>query len=289
MKRYATPDALRAALDARLNNNSRALGLDVGRLRRLAVFERILVRMNLEQPGAWVLKGGVALEVRFRERARTTKDLDLTVMQRVESGEALREILIGLLGADPEGDGFTFEVAPPQSLTPDVAGNPAYRFSVRSILARRTFASFRMDVAARPDELLATDRLELPGVLEFAGFPRHEVRASAIAQTIAEKVHAMTLPRGDRENTRVRDLVDIVFLIESGFDDTEAVRAAASHVFGIRDTHELPHGLPGPPTSWEPRFAQMASELGLAAGNLGDAHEVARQFWARVVADEEAD
>lgn len=289
MKRYATPDAMRAALDARLNNESRALGLDIGRLRRLAVFERILVRMNLEQPGAWILKGGVALEVRFRERARTTKDLDLTVMVQVENGDALRETLIDILAADPEGDGFTFEVSAPQTLTADAAGNSAFRFSVRSILARKTFSSFRMDVAPRPDELLATESLALPGVLEFAGFPRHEATVSAIAQTIAEKVHAMTLPRGDRENTRVRDLVDIVFLIEGGFDDAAAVSDAASHVFGIRDTHELPSRLPDPPAVWEPRFVQMATEMELAARNLDDAIEVARQFWSRVVPDEEAE
>jgi type I restriction enzyme S subunit len=33
-------------------------------------------------PGIWVLKGGTALEVRWRERARTTKDLDLALRQR---------------------------------------------------------------------------------------------------------------------------------------------------------------------------------------------------------------
>ena len=80
-RQYATPGALRAAVEARLNETSRRDGVDLQRLRRQVAFDRLLARMfERSQPtrDGWVLKGGYALEMRFHQ-ARSTKDLDLTV------------------------------------------------------------------------------------------------------------------------------------------------------------------------------------------------------------------
>ena len=42
-----------------------------------SAFERLLVRLELGAPGRWVVKGGMALEMRLGDRARSTRDLDL--------------------------------------------------------------------------------------------------------------------------------------------------------------------------------------------------------------------
>ena len=55
--------------------------VDLNRLRRQVAFDRLLARLFLEEPPPWVLKGGYALELRFKA-ARSTVDIDLTV-QRV--------------------------------------------------------------------------------------------------------------------------------------------------------------------------------------------------------------
>jgi len=47
------------------------------RLRKRVVFERLLARLQVVAPDAWVLKGGFALELRLGDRARTTKDADI--------------------------------------------------------------------------------------------------------------------------------------------------------------------------------------------------------------------
>jgi len=44
-------------------------------------FDRLLARLFQKEPVPWVLKGGYALELRFKD-ARSTVDIDLT-MQRV--------------------------------------------------------------------------------------------------------------------------------------------------------------------------------------------------------------
>lgn len=89
---YKNPAALRTALEVRLRNEAREQGVNLDRLRRRAVFERLLIRLEVTGPGIWVLKGGTALEVRWRERARTTKDLDLALRERPADGEALLEL-----------------------------------------------------------------------------------------------------------------------------------------------------------------------------------------------------
>lgn len=65
MSPWETPAALRDALEARLAAQALDSGLDLNRLRRRAVFERLLYRLEAAEPGRFVLKGGVALEVRL--------------------------------------------------------------------------------------------------------------------------------------------------------------------------------------------------------------------------------
>lgn len=107
---YETPAAFRMALEARLASTSRDVGVDLNRLRRRAVFERMLVRLDTAQHGGWVLKGGMALEVRWRDRARTTRDMDLAIRNPSLDPGALRAVLVGALERDPHGDWFHFGV-----------------------------------------------------------------------------------------------------------------------------------------------------------------------------------
>lgn len=70
---YRTPQALRMALEQRLLSRSNESGVGLDRLRRRVLFERIVARLESAEPGRWVLKGGMALEVRLQDDARLTK------------------------------------------------------------------------------------------------------------------------------------------------------------------------------------------------------------------------
>jgi len=74
--RYRTPAAFRTALETRLKAAQQD-GVGVSRLRKRVVFERLLARMHAVAPGAWVLKGGFALELRLGAGAHATKDIDI--------------------------------------------------------------------------------------------------------------------------------------------------------------------------------------------------------------------
>lgn len=99
-------------------------------------------------------------------------------------------------------------------------------------------------------------------------------------QQFAEKAHAYTYPWGDRVNTRTKDLVDLVLLLERGTLDAAAVRAALQATFDTRGTHPLPKTLAPPPASWEADFKAMAEEAGLSTPAYLAAFSVLERFWS---------
>jgi Nucleotidyl transferase AbiEii toxin, Type IV TA system len=136
---YDTPEALRIALEQRLLTQSNESGINLERLRRRVVFERTIARLHTAEPGQWVLKGGMALEVRLRDDARLTKDLDLGVRSEVTGAESLQERLIDALAVDPFDDHFTFTVKPASQLMEEGAGQPTWRTKLAASLAGRLF------------------------------------------------------------------------------------------------------------------------------------------------------
>ena len=281
---YATPGALRAALEARMATGEATTVPGLERLRRRATFERLLVRLEHAMPGQWVLKGGMALEVRLGDRARSTRDLDLAVRQAGEDADTIREQLIEALAEDPERDGFEFRVGPPKALDLDEAGRAGWRFTIDARLDGRTFANVRLDVVARTEEISRTDRVTLRSMLGFAGFPDHQIEAVDPAQHFAEKLHAFTRPHGDRANSRVKDLPDLLLLMDQGLAPTTELLATVRHVFEVRSTHDLPDSLPDPPADWAGRYATLADELGLEAPDVDAAMARLRPFWTATLA-----
>ena len=70
---YATAGPFRKALEERLKRISQAEQVDINRLRRQVSFDRLLARLFRVEPTPWALKGGYALELRFKT-ARSTID-----------------------------------------------------------------------------------------------------------------------------------------------------------------------------------------------------------------------
>lgn len=277
---YETPAALRAALEARLVNASRATGTDLDRLRRRVVFERILARLVTATGERWILKGGFALEVRLGDRARATRDLDVALGEPAEDGADVRDALIDTLSTGA-GDDFAFAVARPREIAPDEAGRPGWRFSVTATLAGREFQRVRVDVVARPEEIAGrTEHIRMRTFLGFVGLGDLLVEAVDRRQHFAEKLHALTRDYGDRPNTRVKDLPDLLTLIEHGLEPDGALLAAVESLFETRHTHPVPDAPPVPPVSWQASYEQFATEVALDASTLDVAHERLTEFWS---------
>jgi hypothetical protein len=280
MERYASPDSFRAALEERLKNRAAETKTALDRLRRRVVFERLLARLEATMPGQWVVKGAMALEIRFSDRARRTRDIDLAFR---EDTRELHERLVRALAEDPLGDGFEFLVAAPRPLTTDNAGNPGWRFGVHARLAGRTFERVTMDVVRRTDEIAGTIRETFPSLVGFAGLPPVVVEVVEPRQHFAEKLHAYTRDYGERPNSRVRDVPDMVLLVEGGLTPDKSLYDIASQVFETRDTHPLPDALPDPPAGWETGYEDLVMDLDVSPRSLNAAIGMLRGFWAETV------
>jgi Nucleotidyl transferase AbiEii toxin, Type IV TA system len=282
MNEYRTAVDLRRALEARLKIEAENTGSDHMRLRRIVVFDRIAARLSVAEQ-KWVLKGGAALEFRLGLRARATQDIDLVLRSEPSDGATIRDFLIETLTPDVDRDRFVFTVGHPTELATDAAGNPGWRFPVEGALAGKTFIAVKMDVVLRPVELAATERISLPGKLEFAGIRPRTIESADRRQHFAEKLHALTRDYGPRPNTRVKDLVDLLLLIHDGLSPDQDLLSVVRHVFTVRATHPVPTDIPDPPPAWRDDYPVLAASAALGENDLPAALGTLRAFWARAI------
>ena len=106
-----------------------------------------MARLQVAEPGLWVLKGGMALEVRLTDVARLTKDIDVGLRDDVTGQADLHERLIDVLSDDPFNDRFIFEVSEPAALREDGGGHVTWRVPVAASLANKAFGAIKLDVS----------------------------------------------------------------------------------------------------------------------------------------------
>lgn len=282
--RYSSPVAFRTALERRLADQSRVTAVDLGRLRRRVVFERILVRLDSAQPGRWILKGGTALELRWRDRARATRDLDLALRTDATGVADIVMMISEALQHDPDADWFSYVIVPARELAPDEAGRPGWRVMVEAQLAGKTFERCTVDIVLRSEEISGTERLALPGALGFAEIDARDFEVVDRRQHYSEKLHAYTADYGDRPNTRVKDLADLVMLIEDDLPADRELLTSVQHVFTVRATHAVPVVIPDAPFSWRNTYAAYADELDIGANDVDRAVDLLRAHWAATCA-----
>lgn len=284
---YADASAFRQALDDRIRALASERGVPIQGLQLKVAMERLLARLFLNAEPRWLLKGGYAMDLRFRPQARATRDLDLAMRpdpQRDRADiEAAHQALLAAAQTDL-GDHFLFAVAPGRGV---VAGAPdgGASFAVSATVAGRIYARFSMDVGFGDATCGVPEQLDGEDFLGFAGISKARALAIPRAQQFAEKIHAYSHPWGDRVNTRSRDLVDLVLLIERGGLDPIEVRRALAATFNRRHGRAIPNDLSPPPSSWRAEFAAMATETGLPRSDLDEAFESLRAFWHRLGRD----
>src|SRR5258708_39901359 len=127
----------------------------------------------------------------------------------------------------------------------------------------RMFARFHVDVGIGDEVMEPVEVVEGRDWLGFGGIAPPSFPIISREQQFAEKVHAYTLPRGDRVNTRAKELIDMVLLIWHEKLDNPRLAAAIKATFAKRATHPMPPKLDPPPSEWEPVFQALARECDL--------------------------
>lgn len=279
--KYGSAGAFRQALDQHINRMHTEHGLSHTRLRKLIVFDRFLARLLAASSEGWVLKGGVALNLRWQRHARTTKDLDLA---RQDDEESATEHLLSAAIIDL-GDFFTFTVERTAKLDAMREG-AAVRYHVMAGLAGRRFDDVTVDIGFGDPWLPAPDAVPGTSLLTFAGIEPIEIPTVALEQHLAEKVHAYTRSYESGSTTRVKDFVDLALAERFGRPHAGRFMEALTSIFEARATHPIPEELPRPPTDWAVAYRRLAVEVDLPAEGamiLDDAHARVASFLRPIV------
>jgi hypothetical protein len=223
----------------------------------------------------FIIKGGVALELRLRDRARATKDIDV-VLQHPEAD--LATTLERALTGDPY-QGFSFR----RKREPLVLDNGVVNMEFAVSYRGGTWASITVDIArAEPGESEIEWLQAIPLADAFGVTGPAELPCLPLRFHIAQKLHGMTLPpRPGRRNERFRDLIDLL-LMETLVTDYEGLREACEAVVRTRGTHSWPPSL-DMPAHWIEPVTRLTQELNLPIADAHAGMARVRSFVDRVV------
>ena len=270
--KYDTGRAFRQALETRLQGIQHSQNIPLVRLRKQVAFERFMARLQTTQPDTWILKGGLAMQLRLGVQSRTTKDIDL--LNRELTGNIF-DSLVETASIDI-GDWFTFEVGQTSDAPEDEFGS--HRFQVVCRLDGRVFEKFHVDVGLGDLMVGDYDCLRFDPILEFAGIASAEIPCYPIPQQIAEKLHALTREYASGSSTRGKDLVDILLLASLGSIDGVLLSRSVDSTFAVRTTHPVPQKMPSLSNTLRGEYVRLARELGLAFEDFDAAEEALADF-----------
>ncbi|MDR1851911.1 MAG: nucleotidyl transferase AbiEii/AbiGii toxin family protein [Propionibacteriaceae bacterium] len=268
-------------LNQRINSVARNRGLAANRLRHHIAFQRVLARLALDDK--WVLKGGFSLEMRLGLGARATKDLDMLRMARPTSNPLdVQDLLQHALDADL-GDGFTFQVNMPRQMDIRDAEPSTWRVHLKTVYSGSLFTETVIDVVLA-DMTSGADTEALTIAPELVGQP-FTITAIDLDRHAAEKYHAcVRVYANERTSTRVKDLVDLVLLVEGSWLHVDRLGSALIRVFQERNGCEPPAKLSDePPGGWVDSYPAVAAETGAENRDALEAWALISRYYERAL------
>ncbi len=249
-------------LEKSLARVAREQGVDQERLRRWVSFLTLCGALDRAiQAGdlaGYNIKGGVAMELRFAERARATKDLDLGMEgTRANRLQSLSEALSAGF------DQFTFRI---KAETRDMEQADTVRVLVAIQYQTRSWQTIEVDLG--PANIDRVDLIEprVRGLVELGIPVTSPVRCLGLAEQVAQKLHACT---GPAAAGRARDVLDILLIDALGQLDYPETARSARRVFEARANHAFPVDFDMPP-EWRPELENLALELGFTLSTAAD-------------------
>lgn len=260
---------------------ARELGVAEGRVRAWVAYMIMAGALERSTGAAgpqFIVKGGVALELRLRNRARATKDIDVVLRDaEADLADTLEQAVTG----DPY-QGFSFRRKGEPLLLDNGAVNIEFAVTYRG----QPWTSISVDVARAEasesdvewlEAIVLTDAFGVTGPTLLPCLP--------LRFHVAQKLHGMTLPpRPGKQNERFRDLVDLLLMEALVTHDYAAFREACELVFRSRNTHPWPPNLEAMPPHWAAPFTRLAEELELRETDVDTALIRVRSFVERILA-----
>ncbi len=291
-KEYSSAQNFRTALLERIKKLASNDGKTIQRLQRQVAYDRLLCRLFSGEAVPWILKGGHVMELRIHN-SRATKDIDLALKDmkifNAKTQDKQKKAILARLQEKASldlKDFFEYIVSEPV-LDLDAAPYGGARFPVEAQIDGKTFSKFHLDVGIGDVWIEPHDKIKLNDWLSFAGIDSIAIPVISKEQHFAEKLHAYTLPRDGAFNSRVKDLVDLVLLVQEKGMKTKLLQTALAETFTRRKTHKIPPVLVSPPKEWKKPFAAMAEECQIEL-SVDDAFEVVRKFYKKATSPKES-
>jgi hypothetical protein len=241
------------------------------------VLAGILERFAVAADGyQFTVKGGVALELRIRERARATEDIDLVLHHpEMELVDAVEQ---AIAAPAPDDQGFRFQ----RRKEPLYLENGTVHVELAVTYRGGNWTTIAVDIAREePGEanVELVDAIQFEDALGIAG--PAQLPCLPLRYHVAQKLHGMTLPpRPGKRNERFKDLIDLM-LMEALITDYRGLREACEEVFRAR----AKQGWPPPlelPEHWRAPYARLAAELRLPVTDAEEAMARVRALVARI-------
>jgi hypothetical protein len=257
-------------LEKTLARVAKEQGLAQERLRRwvsflalCGVLERAVSEGILDN---YYLKGGVAMELRFAESARATKDIDIGVSGERAARPGLFQNTLAL-GFDE----FSFRLKGKPLSMEKV---DAVRLELAIQYRTRAWQTIEVDLGSAGSGTADLVEPTIRGLSAMGLRTPSPVRCLNLSEQVAQKLHACT---GPYSQGRARDVLDILLIDLLGNLDMTAVRAATEQVFVQRATHDFPPTIQIP-AEWQPELEALARELGYPATGAAEIETRFRTF-----------
>lgn len=237
-------------------------GLAPARVRRwisVMVLLGALDRSRESDP-LFLLKGGVAIELRVSGGARATKDVDLVFFGDLEQlTQTLDEDL-----SEPYSV-FSFE-----RQEAETRGEGLFRrVNVKLLFRGRTWGTLKLEVATPDSEATDGEEVKAIPIEEFGIEGPQMIRCLSLRYQIAQKLHAVTERFEKGENERFRDLIDLI-ICRDLITNLPEVREACVDTFQARKLHTWPPSLEVPDT-WAEPYSAMAQEMDFPVTDVNQA------------------
>lgn len=224
-----------------------------------------------ESDPLFLLKGGVAIELRVGGGARATKDVDLVFFGDTNRlGEILDEDL-----------GEPYSVFSFERKEVETRGEGLFRqVDVKLLFRGRSWATLKLEIAKPDSRETDGEEVEAIPIGEFGIEGPRMVRCLSLRYQIAQKLHAVTQRFEKGENERFRDLIDLI-ICRDLVTNLGEVREACIDTFDARNLHAWPPTLQVP-DSWAEPYTALAEEMDFPVTDVGDAADQAREFISKI-------
>ncbi|MFT8705547.1 nucleotidyl transferase AbiEii/AbiGii toxin family protein [Bifidobacterium aquikefiricola] len=269
-----TPMGEVAHVRSMLRNQAKARHVSVQKLAKHYVFQLFFKQLFAKADNPWVVTGGAAMVIRNQSN-RFTSDIDLVKTGELNGAVTLANgsideddiaNLTALIASDNDSD-YAFEVTKDEEHDNKNFDPPhiTHRLTVTMSLKGIKFETFPIDVSVARFSTQSVQAIQPEKVVQgdhrLSNLP--SIPLIPVEDHLADKVCAMYEthgPSGNTPSTRVRDLIDIVFMVAGSDIVADRLHAALDREKGRRDLTIKPP-FASPDSSWKGKYEKAAKAV----------------------------